>query len=290
MSTSPEQPEKQAHEGYVVDAESAAEMARLMRQDQALTRSMGGLFPEKLDLTHVNRMVDLACGPGGWVLEAAFTYSDIQVVGVDISQRMITYAKTQAQVQNRTNATFQVASILQPLPFPDASFDLVNARLIVGFMKASDWPILLRECLRILRPGGILRITDFELGFSNKEHFEQACRVLNQVMHRFGYGFSPNGYHMGILPVLPHLFREAGVSGVEKMAHFIEFSAGTELHETFYYDHASGYLSIAPVIEKSGVMSAQDWQKLYQRGLAEMFEPDFCGAWILLTVWGHKPV
>lgn len=289
MSASSERPEQPTHEGYVVDAESSAEMARLMRQDQALTQSMGGLFPEKPDLTNVNRVIDLACGPGGWVLETAFAYRDVEVVGVDISKRMITYAGAQAQVQKRTNATFQVANILQPLPFPDASFDLVNARLIVGFMKAADWPALLRECLRILRPGGILRMTDFEQGFSNKQHFEQASRTLNQVMHRLGYGFSPNGYHMGILPVLPHLFREAGVSKVEKMAHFIEFSAGTDLNETFYHDHASGYFGVTPVIEKSGIMAAADWQTLYQRGLAEMFEADFCGAWMLLTVWGYKP-
>ncbi len=289
MSTSPEQPEQQAHEGYVIDAESAAEMARLMRQDQALTRSMGGLFPEKLDLTNINQMIDLACGPGGWVLEAAFTYSDIKVVGVDISQRMIAYAKAQAQVQGRENASFQVANILQPLPFPDESFDLVNARLIVGFMKEKDWPALLRECLRILRPGGILRFTDFEQGFSNKPHFERAAGVLNQMMHRFGYGFSPNGYHMGIIPVLPHLFREAGVKNIGKMAHLIEFSAGTENHETFYHDHASGYLGIKPLIGKSGLLSEKEWEELYQRGLAEMFEPDFCGAWMFLTVWGYKP-
>lgn len=289
MSTPPEWPEQQTHEGYVVDTESATEMARLMRQDLALTQSMGGLFPEKPDLTNVDRVIDLACGPGGWVLEMAFSYRDIEVVGVDISERMITYAEAQAHVQKRTNATFQVANILQPLPFPDASFDLVNARLIVGFMKAKDWPTLLHECLRILRPGGILRITEFEQGFSNKQHFEQTSRVLNQVMHRHGYGFSPNGYHMGVLPVLPHLFREAGVSRVEKMAHFIEFSAGTDIHETFYHDHASGYFGVAPVIEKSGIMTAVDWQALYQRALSEMLEADFCGAWMLLTVWGWKP-
>lgn len=290
MSTVPEQPEQQAHEGYVVDAESAAEMARLMCQDQALTQSMGGLFPEEPDLTEVSRIVDLACGPGGWVLETAFRYSDIEVVGVDISERMIAYAKAQADVQQRSNVTFQVGNILQPLPFPDASFDLVNARLIVGFMKAKDWPALLWECLRILRPGGILRITDFEQGFSNKLHFEQTGRVLNQVMHHFGYGLSPNGYHIGILPVLPSLFRETGMRQMGKMAHFIEFSTGTDLHETFYHDHASGYLSVGPLIEKSGIMTLKGWQELYQRGLAEMFEADFCAAWILLTVWGYKPL
>lgn len=290
MSTSPEQPGQPSHEGYVVDAESAAEMARLMSQDQALTQSMGGLFPEEPDLADVSRIIDLACGPGGWALETAFRYSDVEVVGMDISERMIAYANAQAHVQQRSNVTFQVGNMLQPLPFPDASFDLVNARLIVGFMKANDWSALLWECRRILRPGGILRITDFEQGFSNKLHFEQTSRVLTQVFHHFGYGLSPNGYHMGILPVLPSLFRETDMRQIGKMAHFIEFSSGTDLHEIFYQDHASGYLGVGPLIEKSGIMTLKDWQDLYQRSLAEMFEADFCAAWILLTVWGYKPL
>jgi hypothetical protein len=31
---------------YVIDPENAGELARLMHQDQMLTRGMGGLFPE----------------------------------------------------------------------------------------------------------------------------------------------------------------------------------------------------------------------------------------------------
>jgi SAM-dependent methyltransferase len=131
MAPAPEQ----NHEGYVVDAESAAEMARLIRQEQALSQAMGGIFSTEIDLSHVNRIVDLACGPGYWALEVAYAYSDLEVVGIDISERMINYASAQARIQNRQNIHFQTGNILAPLPFEDASFDFVNARLIVGFMK-----------------------------------------------------------------------------------------------------------------------------------------------------------
>lgn len=284
MSHSPES----GHEGYVVDAESAAEMARLLRQDRALTQAMGGIFPEQPDLSQVEKIVDLACGPGGWALETAYTYSDVEVVGVDISARMVAYAKAQAQAQRRRNVHFQVGNILEPLPYPDASFDLVNARLIVGFMKAQDWPRLLSECRRILRPGGIVRITDFEHGFSNKAHFEQAGMIVNQTLHHFGYGLSPNGFHLGVLPVLARLLSSAGFSSVQKQPYFIDFSAGTALHETFYHDYAVGYANVEPLIEKSGRMTGAQWQDLHQHLLAEMLEEDFCAAWVLLSVWGRK--
>src|SRR5690348_12671100 len=75
MATSSEPPSKKEENTYILDAESAAEMARLMRQDQLVTAGMGGIFPENIDLSGIQRVIDLACGPGGWPLEVAYTYS-----------------------------------------------------------------------------------------------------------------------------------------------------------------------------------------------------------------------
>jgi hypothetical protein len=41
------------------------------------------------------------------------------------------------------------------------------------------------------------------------------------------------------------------------------------------------FFGVGSLIEKSGIMTAKSWQELYQRGLAEMFETDFCAAWML---------
>ena len=57
---------------YFIDAEDAAEMARLTHQDRLLTKGMGGLFPDSFDLSEVHDILDIACGPGGWVLDVAF--------------------------------------------------------------------------------------------------------------------------------------------------------------------------------------------------------------------------
>ena len=65
--------------GYVIDVESPAETARLMKQDRLLTECMGGVFPEGVDLSTSTAILDLACGPGGWALDVAFAYPHIQV-------------------------------------------------------------------------------------------------------------------------------------------------------------------------------------------------------------------
>ncbi len=43
---------------YFIDAESATEMARLINQDRLFTENMGGLFPERND---VSSMHDILC-------------------------------------------------------------------------------------------------------------------------------------------------------------------------------------------------------------------------------------
>ena len=289
MSMSSEQSRATSENTYVIDSESAAEMARLMRQDHLLTKGMGGLFPEGLDLGRVEHILDIACGPGGWVQEVAFAHADIDVTGVDISERMITYAKAQAQAQRLPNAHFRVMNALQRLDFPDNSFDLVNTRLIVAFMLPNVWPTFLQECWRILKPGGILRLTDLEWGLSNKVAFEKISDQFNQALHKAGQSFSPNGTHMGILPVLRRLVSDTGFTDIGQKAHAIDFSYGLEAHEGFYHDLAAAFKLLQPFISKWGIASPAELDETYQQALREMAEEDFCGMWILLTVWGYKP-
>jgi ubiquinone/menaquinone biosynthesis C-methylase UbiE len=290
MSMPREPSQKRTKNTYVLETGGAAEMARLMRQDQLLTQGMGGILPEKPDLSQAKSILDLACGPGGWALETAYTYAGLEVVGVDISENMVSYANAQARAQLLSNAHFEVMNILQPLAFPDGAFDLVNARYTLGFMRSQSWPGLIQECLRVLRPGGILRFTEFEWGGANKPHFEKALFLLSLTMHKAGYGCSPSGHYLGVLPMLPRWFQEAGLQNVRTMAHTLNFSAGTEARDGFYYNHASAFQTLTPFVIRYGIASEEEWKDLYQKGLAEMYLDDFCAMWILLTVWGTKLV
>lgn len=274
---------------YVIDPESAAEMARLMRQDQLVTSCMGGTLPE-IDLSNVQHVLDLACGPGGWPLDVAYTYSDLEVVGVDISKRMIAYAQAQAQVQQRTNVSFQVMDILEPLAFPDAAFDLINVRFISAFMLRDKWPLLFQEILRVLHPGGILHMTEPEVVISNKPNFEKVMYIASQMMNRAGLNFSSAGYHYGIIQMLPYFFRQSGLTILGKKAHFIECSFGTEMHESFCHDLFSGLQLIGPMVVKMQLATSEEWQELLQKTQVETCEKDFCAGWTLLTVWGEKPL
>ncbi len=72
--------------GYVIDAESGAEVAQLIEQDRFLNTYMGGPIPERDDMGSMHTVLDLACGPGGWALEVANCYPQLQITSVDVSR------------------------------------------------------------------------------------------------------------------------------------------------------------------------------------------------------------
>ncbi len=167
---------------YVIDPESGTEVARLIEQDRLVTQYIGGLFPPEVDPSTLHSVLDLACGPGGWVLDTAFAHSHIDLIGVDISKAMIEYARAFARVQQLENARFEIMDVLKPLDFDDNSFDMVNARFLTGFMAPGNWAPLLQQCKRILRPEGILRLMEAEdFGITSSPAIEKFTQLSIRV-------------------------------------------------------------------------------------------------------------
>jgi ubiquinone/menaquinone biosynthesis C-methylase UbiE len=286
---------------YFINPEEAAETERLLLQDRSVTQAMGGLLPTSLDAQQIHTVLDLACGPGGWALEVARTYPHIEVVGVDISEKMIRYVQVQARLGGLDNASFQVMNILDPLSFPEDAFDLVNARLISSFVPVRTWPSLLQECKRITSPGGTIRITEAEWSFTNGKGCEEFAARLTHAMWLDGKSFSPDGRRMGATLALGRLFRENGLTDIERHAYSLEYSFGTrhaysleysfgtKNHEIWYQNTMTAYPLLLPFLLKMGVITQEEFEHLYTQIDQEMQEPDFLGEFFLLGVFGRKP-
>ena len=102
-------------------------------------------------------VLDLACGTGDTTFMIARIASRGEVVGADINPTMMAVAE-----EKRPPDTSHVRFVEAPgaaLPFPDASFDLVTCTYAGrGF---PDWPAVLAEVHRLLRPGGRFYNLDF---------------------------------------------------------------------------------------------------------------------------------
>lgn len=255
-----------------------------------LTEGMGGLFSERDDnLLGIKAVLDLGCGPGDWVISVAKAYPDMQVTGVDINQTVIEEAKSFAKTAGLDNAHFQVGDATLPLDFPSDSFNLVNARTIVGFMKPELWPPFLAEIQRILRPGGAFRITEFSEGLTNSEAATIFWGWYAKALRAQGRSFDPSGQHIGIINMLPQLLRKAGFTNVRMKAHAIDHSAGTERWEGWYRNYSTVFQLLKPFVLKATGTSEEQFNALYQQFQGEFLSEDFTGLEIYLTVWGENP-
>jgi ubiquinone/menaquinone biosynthesis C-methylase UbiE len=286
----PVNPKATTDSTYVLDAESEVELSRLLLQDRLLTEDMGGVWLEQGDVAALQYVLDLACGPGGWVLDVAVAYPEKDVMGIDSSQSMIRYAKAQAHSHGLKNADFAVMDINQPLAIPDESFDLVNARYLVGVLRREKWPAFIQECWRLLRPGGILRLTEPELPITNSVACDQLNQKITLAMQRGGYGFSPQGYQFGMQMELEPLLREAGFEQTSIRPSATNSSSGTRNHEVNAQNLTIIYSQVQPLLLKVGLArSGAELTALYEQACSDLQGSNFHSVQVYLTARGKKP-
>jgi ubiquinone/menaquinone biosynthesis C-methylase UbiE len=282
-------PQEHSSTYFMQDRSNKAELTRLRTQDQMVTTGMGGVLPEQPDPTIFHRILDVGCGTGDWLIEAAKTYPDISLlIGVDISNKMVESARAQAvteQVNDRVE--FHIMDSLRTLEFPKNYFDLVNQRLGISYLRTWDWPRLLEEFQRVCKPGGVIRITEAEpFAASNSEALTRLCTLLLQALHQAGHLFTPE--INGLTSHLAGTMSRYGLKNVQKRAHPLEYHAGTEAGQRFYEDEKAFFRAIIPFLRK-WTRVPDDYEEIYQQMLSEMQQPDFVATWNLLTVWGNTP-
>jgi ubiquinone/menaquinone biosynthesis C-methylase UbiE len=274
---------------YVFNPESPTEMARLINQDRILTQSMGGPFSGLSDTSSLGNILDLGCGPGGWVLDVAFALPEAAVKGVDISHIMIDYANTCARTRQLPNASFAVMDISRSFDFPDASFDLVNARTLFAVLKRDSWPAFLRECRRVLRPGGFLRLSEpLDFGHTSSAAVNRIGSLCTQVITQAGYGFAPDGTFFGFTHLMTHWLQEQGYQHIHRQANTLDFSAHADAWAGQYHNIEVLCYQLKPLIVKQGLIAEVAFDRLQQQALADMQREDFFALGFSLTVVGQK--
>ena len=94
-------------------------------------------------------MLDAGCGGGGMPLSLA-EEADF-VVGIDPADRFQDAGVRLGRERNQGNLTFALADGMY-LPFRDRTFDMVLSHAVIEHV--ADAPLYLRECARVLAPGG----------------------------------------------------------------------------------------------------------------------------------------
>lgn len=282
---------------YFTHAGNPVEMTRLKRQSAAIGAGAGGTLPG-FDVSRIQDVLDLACGTGEWALRVAREYPHMQVRGVDISDLMVRYAQAQAESDDLP-ARFDVMNILQfPLPFDDASFDLINIRMIFSFMKREMWIPLLRECHRILRPGGHLRSTESETVICNDSRVRLYTRWWMEAFHAAGNTFALTADGTSDLSCpyycvpleMPNLMNASGYVDIVRRPFNVDFSSGdtyVSLMDDLFLSFQTGgnFLMKYASVSEDEMKQARTYVEERQKEPP----PGFQGYWHMSSVIGRKP-
>lgn len=105
------------------------------------------------------RILDVATGTGDLAIAMARRIAGAQILGVDLSERMLDVARRKvAEKGLRARVALEVGDA-ERLALPDASFDV--ATVAFGVRNFGDLEGGLREIARTIRPGGRIVILEF---------------------------------------------------------------------------------------------------------------------------------
>ncbi|MBC7840887.1 MAG: ubiquinone/menaquinone biosynthesis methyltransferase [Gemmatimonadaceae bacterium] len=107
-----------------------------------------------------HRALDVACGTGDLGFSLAAQVPSLHVVGVDPSAGMLALAAARATREHTERVTFHLGEFAA-LPADPASIDVLTAGY--GFRNVPDLDAAVRECARVIKPGGTLGSLDFFL-------------------------------------------------------------------------------------------------------------------------------
>lgn len=125
-------------------------------------------------------ILDAACGTGRHM--GAILGAGRRVVGIDRSTRMLEQAR-------RTYPHVEVARIdLQDLDPRDA-FDAAVCIDAMEYVPPEDWPVVLGNLRRAVRPGGLVYLTVEEIDRAYADAIEAGLPVVTGEHHRRGGGY-----------------------------------------------------------------------------------------------------
>lgn len=104
-------------------------------------------------------ILDLGCGFGKSTRPFVDRFPKARVVGIDLSAPVLKLAHRQAERLGKRIAFHQRAA--ERTGFPDASFDLVTATMLIHEQPMPVMRTTLAEMYRLLRPGGRIAILDY---------------------------------------------------------------------------------------------------------------------------------
>ncbi|MEZ5499873.1 MAG: class I SAM-dependent methyltransferase [Steroidobacteraceae bacterium] len=149
-------PQGGVRQGAVFD--KAASLYSLGRQGGQMNDMRGHTVAahvfERFPGLDARRILEMGCTVGNSLVAVARTFPDAEVHGVDVGAGLLRYAHARA-ARLGVPLHFKQANAEQT-GYPSEHFDLVFSSAMLHETSARALPRIIRECMRVLRPGGVM--------------------------------------------------------------------------------------------------------------------------------------
>jgi len=174
-------------------------------EQAAWTRQAQILFLQSAGLTAESRVLEVGCGTGAFLTSLA-SINPAMYTGVDIQLDLVETAR-----RNNTDLLLSCADGFA-LPFPDGYFDAVVCHYFLLWVQ--DVPGMLKEMMRVTRPGGTLGALA-EPDYGSRIDYPEDLREISRVQHE---ALS----HQGADPDMGRKLASAlSLAGCERISHGI---------------------------------------------------------------------
>ena len=252
------------------------EIERLDRQGSAMAPDCA-IMLERIGVTAGWRCLDLGCGPRGITdLLSARVGPNGRVIGLDADPVFIDHARRSAAA----NTEF-VQGDAYGAALPAASFDLVHLRFVAS--TAGEPQKLLREAVRLAKPGGLVALQEPDMATLNCYPPHPAWDKLHAAL--IG-AFAAVGSNISLGRELFALARNAGLADVQ----YRPFLIGVRSTDPIVDYLPSTVESLRATVLGHGLMSASALDAALAAARVHLADPGTVFTmYTVVQVWGRTP-
>lgn len=263
---------------YPISQSDVDELYRLSIQDELLNERF---FYVPADLKPTARVLDVACGTGGWLRKIARLYPQTECIGVDKSDLLLDHARSLATSAGLNNIRYQQRDFFDFPKTQRLHFDLIYMRCASWFL-GSKMQEVYAQCVQRLASDGTFAVSEFSFPFTT------SSAAMRQFSALFFAALERRGTTHINTSHIPRLLHDLGLTEVQSVASEFDMGYGAAGREGFVTDFHRVLTGFKPMVLSTGQIDEETYEELAETIKRDMDAQDYRSSTDFVTITGRK--